>query len=122
MAILAALLAIAQVFAENRIAKVIRYETQIAHVNTLIETDELVAALGRPRRDEAALKAEVAAKEAKQEDAESAHHWLELSIVLLQIGIVLSSVTALVGVEWLLRMGTVVGLAGAVCLVLGVLA
>jgi hypothetical protein len=122
VAILAALLAIAQVFAENRIAKVIRYETQIAHVNTLIEMDVVVAALGKPRKGEAALRADVAAKEAKQEDAETAHHWLELAIVLLQIGIVLSSVTALVGVEWLLRFGTVVGLAGAVCLVLGILA
>jgi hypothetical protein len=122
VAILAALLAVAQVFAENRIAKVIRYETQIAHLESGIEIDRVVAALGRPRKDEAALRAQVAVKQAAQEDAATAHHWLELAIVLLQIGIVLSSVTALVGVEWLLRLGTLMGLAGAVCLVFGILA
>lgn len=122
VAILAAFLAVAEVFAENRIAKVITYETKISHINTVIETDEVLAALGKPEPGEAALKAKVAVLEKKQASASDAHHNLELAIVLLQIGIVLSSITALIGVEWLLRLGTLLGVAGVVFLVLGLLA
>jgi Flp pilus assembly protein TadB len=122
VATLAALLAVAEVFAENRIAKVITYETQIAHHNGTIETDAVKAALGKPVRPHGDLEATVVRLEASQHDAEIAHHRLELAIVLLQVGIVLASITALLGVIWLLFMGVALGAVGAAFLLAGLLA
>jgi cell division protein FtsB len=122
VAVLAGMLAVSEVIAENRIAKVITYETRIAHHNGTIETDAVKAALGKRVRPVAAVEATVARLEDAQDAAETAHHRLELAIVLLQVGIVLASVTALVGVRWLLYVGTGVGAAGAAFLVAGVLA
>jgi hypothetical protein len=122
VAMLAALLAISEVFAENRVAKVITSETEIAHKSTTLEVDEIKAALGKEVTPHAEVQAEVTELEHAQHSAETAHHRLEYAVILLQVGIVLSSVSALIGVLWLLRAGTVLGLLGAGFLLAGLLA
>jgi hypothetical protein len=122
VATLAALLAISEVFAENRIAKVITGETKIAQLSTTIATDEIKLALGKEAPPHAEVHAEVTALEHDQHAAESAHQRLELAIILLQVGIVLASVSALLGAVWLLRGGMALGLLGAGFLLAGLLA
>ncbi|MCW2991110.1 MAG: hypothetical protein JWM73_1704 [Solirubrobacterales bacterium] len=122
VATLAALLAISEVFAENRIAKVITGETKISHLSTTIETDEIKVALGRKAAPHAQVHAEISDLEHAQHSAESAHERLEFAIILLQVGIVLASVSALLGAIWLLRGGMVLGLLGAGFLLAGLLA
>jgi hypothetical protein len=124
VATLAALLAVSEVFAENRIAHVIKDETKLAHLATTIELDEIQASLGKADATAAhpQVRDEIAHVEDAQDSAQSAHTWLEYAIVMLQIGIVLASVSALVGALWLLRAGAVLGLLGAGFLLAGLLA
>jgi hypothetical protein len=122
VAMLAALLAVSEVFAENRIAKVITGETQIAHKSTTLEVDEIKVALGKEVTPHEEVRAEVAHLEHDQHAAEVAHERLELAIILLQVGIVLASVSALIGAMWLLRGGMVLGLLGAGFLLAGLVA
>jgi thymidine phosphorylase len=122
VATLAALLAISEVFAENRIAHVITDETKIAHKSTTLEVDEIKRALGKEAAPHAEVRAEIAHLETDQSSSKTAHTRLEFAIILLQVGIVLSSVSALIGAKWLLRGGTVLGLLGGGFLVAGLLA
>jgi hypothetical protein len=124
VAMLAALLAVSEVFAENRIAKVITDETKISHLSTTLEIDQIQATLGDAGATDAhpEVKAEIANVEDHQESYATAHLRLEFAIILLQVGIVLSSVSALVGAIWLLRAGGVLGLLGAGFLLAGLLA
>ena len=122
VACLAALLAVSEVYAENRVAKVITAETAIAHRSTTLEVDEIKAALGRGGAVHPEVRAEIGRLEDKQASAETAHHRLEYAVILLQIGILLASVSALVGVMWLLRGGMALGVLGAGFLLAGLLA
>ena len=104
VAILAAFLAISEVFAENKVKNILRGETQIvAHQVT-----------GHPD-----TPARIAKIEAKASDDEDAHHSLELAIVLLEIGIVLATVSALLGVTYLVGLAGTLGAVGAVFTVIG---
>jgi cell division protein FtsB len=122
VAVLAALLAISEVYAENRIAKVITAETQLAHLNGSLEVDQVKAAIAKTPSREAEIHARIAPLETSQHAAELAHERLELAIVFLQIGIVLASISALLGIVYLLGLGGALGAAGAVMLVLGLAA
>ena len=122
IAILAAMLAVSEVYAENRVSYVITDETRIAHLNATLEVDAIADLLGKPHDDHAEVKAQVAKLEAHQASATDAHKRLEYAVVLLEIGIVLSSISALLAVRYLLRGGVAVGVAGAAMMVAGFLA
>ena len=104
VAVLAAFLAISEVFAENKVKNILRAETQIvAHQVT-----------GHPD-----TPAKIARIEAKTADDEDAHHNLELAIVLLEIGIVLATVSGLLGVVYLFGLSGVLGGIGVVFALIG---
>ena len=104
VAILAAFLAVSEVLGENAVKSIVTTETQlVAH--------ELAG------RHENIDKAE-----AKLESRETAHHHYEFATVFLQVGIVLASVAALIGVAYLLYLGGLLGLAGLAFLIAGILA
>jgi hypothetical protein len=122
VATLAALLAVTEVYAENRISYVIKDETKIAHLNATIELDQIADLLGKPHDDHTEVKKDIAKTEAHQASASTAHKRLEYAVVLLELGIVLSSISALLSVRYLLRAGVVLGGAGAAVMVAGFLA
>jgi hypothetical protein len=122
VSVLAALLAVSEVVAENRIAGVIRAETRIAQLNGRADVDEVRSAITHTPSRVSAVRAQIAPLQAGQHDDETAHARLEISIVLLQVGIVLASLSALLGVVGLLRGGIGFGVAGAVMLLAGLLA
>jgi hypothetical protein len=122
IAVLAAFLAVTEVYAENRISYVIKDETKIAHLNATLELDAIADLLGKPHDDHADVRAEVAALEAHQASATTAHKRLEYAVILLELGIVLSSISVLLGVRNLLRGGVFLGTAGVGVMVAGFLA
>jgi hypothetical protein len=122
VAVLAALLAISEVVAENRIAHVITAETKIADAHGAADLEMVRASLAREPSHAAALESRIPSLESDQAHAETAHGRLELAIVLLQVGIVLASVAALLTMSRLLAGGAAFGLVGAVMLLAGLLA
>lgn len=122
VAVLAALLAVSEVVAENRIAHVITAETRIADAHGAADLEMVRASLAHQPSHASALEARIPSLESDQHRAETAHERLEVAIVLLQVGIVLASVAALLARSPLLAGGAVLGLAGAVMLLAGLLA
>lgn len=116
------MLAVSTVYAENRISYVIQDETKIAHLNSTLELDAIADLLGKTRADHPEVRAEVARLEAHQASATTAHKRLEYAVVLLELGIVLSSISALLAIRYLLRAGVVLGVGGAGLMVAGFLA
>jgi hypothetical protein len=107
VAVLAAFLAVSQVFAENKVKNILKSETRIvAHQVT-----------GHPDS-----QANIARIEANASDDEDAHHKLEFAIVFLEIGIVLATVSGLLGVVYLMGLSVALGGIGAVLAVLGLFA
>lgn len=122
IAVFAALLAVSEVYAENRISYVITDETKISHLNATLELDAIADLLGEPHDDHAEVRDEVAYLEQHQASATTAHKRLEFAVILLELGIVLSSISALLSVRYLLRSGVVLGAGGCVVMVAGFLA
>ena len=122
IAIFAAFLAVTEVYAENRISYVIKDETKIAHLNSTLQLDAIADLLGKPRADHPEVRAEVARLEAHQASATTAHKRLEYAVILLELGIVLSSISVLLSVRHLLRSGVVLGIAGIGVMAAGFLA
>jgi hypothetical protein len=106
VAVLAACLAASEVLAENAVKNVVTGEVRIVREVTL---DRAHATARLP-----AVESQIAADETR-------HHRFELATVLLQVGIVVSSASVLIGVGRLLGMGALIGLAGAAFLFAGLL-
>ena len=94
-------------------------ETRIAHLNSTLELDAIADLLGKPRADHPEVRQEVADLEKHQASATTAHKRLEYAVVLLEIGIVLSSISALLSVRYLLRGGVLVGIGGVAMMIAG---
>ena len=107
VAILAALLAVADVVGENAVKSVITGEVKVVREVTL---------------DRAHAVARLPAVDDKIEHDETRHSRFEISIVMLEIGIVLTSASALIGIARLMAGGALLGLAGLGFLLAGLLA
>jgi hypothetical protein len=77
--------------------------------------------VGRLRPIDTHLKEEVAADRSEVDNANARHLALELAEVGFEIGIVLASVSIIIRRRWLLGIGSAVGAAGAVALIVGLL-
>ena len=107
VSVLAAFLAVSEVLSENAVKSVITGETHVVRH----------AVLDRPVRP-----AYVAALDRKTVAKETAHSRYELAVVLLQVGIVLTSAAALIGVARLMGLGGLLGVIGVGFLIAGLLA
>jgi hypothetical protein len=120
VAVLAGVLALSEMLGESTVKKAITYETKVAGANARIETDEVKVALhrlaGNPAVEEASLRHLVPKLEAKRDNASADHARYEASTVLLQVGIVVAGVSVLAAAGWLLGLGALAGLVGAVLL------
>jgi hypothetical protein len=122
VAILATLLAVADVLGENHLKSVITGETRLADLHARIDLSEVKAVLAHAPAQATDLRASAATTEQRVHDDETAHSRLELAKVLLQVAIVLASACGMLGVAALMTGAGVAGLAGTVLLVLGLLA
>ena len=104
VAVLAAFLAVSEVLAENAVKAIVTGETRIA-AHQVQGSHESAAKI-----------------EHDVEGRETAHQRYEIATVALQVGIVLASVAALIGVAYLLWMGGLLGLAGVAFLLAGIFA
>jgi hypothetical protein len=107
VAVLAAFLAVAEVVGENAVKSVVTGEVRVVREVTL---DRAHAVARLPEVDHAI------------EHDETRHSRFELSIVLLEVGIVLTSAAALIGVARLMLGGALMGVVGVAFLVAGMLA
>jgi hypothetical protein len=107
VALLAAFLAVAEVVGENAVKSVVTGEVRVVREVTL---DRAHAVARLPQVDSAI------------DHDETRHGRFEISIVLLEVGIVLTSASALIGVARLMAGGALLGFVGVGFLLAGLLA
>jgi hypothetical protein len=125
VSVLAVVLAVAEMLGESTVKTAITSETKVAAVMGRIDTDEIKVALhhlaGNPAAQETSLRGEVAALERERDHADAKHSQYEIATVLLQVAIVVAGLSVLTMTGWLLGLGAMGGLIGALLLLFTIL-